>query len=119
MTRDTETGPLDALDTLLEEERDALLHGDLTALSDLMDRKLALLEECAQIAPAPDDRLESLKVKASRNQALLDGTLRGIRSVAARFAMLRRIRQTLETYDESGNRSTLVTQRGTALEKRA
>jgi len=45
--------------------------------------------------------------------------LSGIRAVADRVAALRRVRDTLETYDQSGRKTAISTLRTGQVEKRA
>lgn len=107
------------LDDLLDRERAALITGDLSAIAHLLEEKERLLEQVEkEHAPGPA-ALESLQGKALRNQALLDSALLGIRTVATRFATLRRIRRTLETYDAHGQKTALPAALDNKVEKRA
>jgi hypothetical protein len=63
--------------------------------------------------------VSALQAKLERNQVLFDQALAGIRNVASRLSALRRLRKTLETYDEHGRKSALVTSEDNKLEKRA
>ena len=109
----------DRLDGLLDRERHALITGDLRAIEPLLEEKEALLNQiAAQNGPARP-QIEALQGKALRNQALLDSALRGIRNVASRFATLRRIRKTLETYDEFGQKTALPAAQDRKVERRA
>lgn len=119
MDTDDEKDLFHTLDTLLEEERRVLLAGDLTAIRALLERKETLIKQLGTLEGAAERELQGLQVKALRNQALLDGTLRGIRTVATRMGTLRRIRKTLETYDEAGQRREITTQQDHQVEKRA
>ncbi|MGR3373859.1 hypothetical protein [Pseudooceanicola nanhaiensis] len=117
MTDET-TRIFDALDALLERERLALLQGRLELLSDILAEKEGLIDRLTE-RPLGGDELTTLRGKAERNQELMDNTLRGIRSVASRLGTLRRLRRSLETYDQAGRRKTIVTQGGSQVEKRA
>lgn len=108
-----------SLDDLLDRERAALVAGDLKHLAELLTEKELLLERIADVGEPGRARLETLQGKAIRNQALLDSALRGIRNVANRFATLRRIRKTLETYDEFGQKSVLPAVPDSKVERRA
>ena len=112
-------GTIAALETLLERERSALIAGDFDALVDQFDEKKTLIDRLNGSGEAVDVSLSGLQAKALRNQALLDSALRGIRSVANRMNTLSRIRQTLDTYDESGQRQTIEGQPSRKMEKRA
>ena len=110
---------IDQLDALLETERTALLAGDLETIAALLTRKEALIDGLNARQPDDRDRLAGLHDKVTRNQALLDGALQGIRKVAARMAAVRRIRRSLETYDESGRRQVIDGEVVRKVEKRA
>ncbi|APE44979.1 hypothetical protein BOO69_17370 [Sulfitobacter alexandrii] len=119
MTHPGATERIEALDHLLDEEREALLTGNLGRLADLLDPKEALIEEINAIPPGNAGRLRHLDVKVRRNQHLLDGALDGIRSVAARMAELRQVRDGLETYGADGRKRTIEIQDGPSVERRA
>lgn len=107
------------LDALLERERTALIEGDLGFLAELFDQKKSLIDRLNANGKASADYLEKLQVKAMRNQSLINSALQGIRSVANRMNTLQRIRQTLDTYDESGKRRVIEGQANRKMEKRA
>ena len=119
MTSETTQQTIDALDSLLERERRALMEGDLDFLAGLFDEKKTLIDTLNGSGEAAAANLKQLQVKALRNQTLLDSALQGIRSVATRMSALHRIRQSLDTYDESGQRRTIEGQTGRTMEKRA
>ncbi len=119
MTDDTLQTLIDRLDTLLEEERRLLLAGDLDAIGDLLSQKERLIDALNATAPGAQPDLGPVQRKVARNQALLDGALQGIRKVAARMAAFRKIRRTLETYDESGRKMLLQADVDHKMEKRA
>lgn len=110
---------IDALDDLLEAERAALLVGDLDEIGRLLERKETLIDELATLEDAEAKPLEALNAKVKRNQALLDQALEGIRAVSKRLAELRRVRNSLETYDEKGERHKIDVSPDSSLEKRA
>lgn len=120
MTDDTQERTLfESLEDLLDRERAALIDGDLSAIGDLLAEKEALMAQIADEDAPTRKSLEALQGKAMRNQALLDSALRGIRTVANRFATLRRIRKSMETYDEFGQKSTLPAVTDHKVERRA
>jgi hypothetical protein len=108
-----------ALDALLEEERTALLSGDLEKLTDMLPRKEALIDALNGILHTDIPTLQSLDSKVKRNQLLLDGALEGIRNVAQRLATLRRLRGSLETYDSDGKKRNIDVDMDRSIEKRA
>ena len=107
------------LDDLLETEREALLSGNVQAIGRLIDRKEGLVEELSVRDAAETHGLAGVARKLHRNQELLDQALEGIRSIATRLAALRRVKETLDTYDASGARKTVKIAQDGALEKRA
>ena len=110
---------IDRLDELLEKERDTLLQGKLSIMAEIADEKEQLIDALNALEPEFHTDLAALQGKVVRNQALLDGALQGIRKVAARLAALRRIRRTLETYDETGQKQTIQGEVEHRVEKRA
>ena len=109
----------EALSDLLEQEREALLTGDLEAVAELLKSKEAFIEELSRIEEFEAQALETLQGKMKRNQDLLDSALEGIRAVADRLAALRRVRTTLETYDAKGDKRTIAMDKDGSVEKRA
>lgn len=119
MTSETTEQTMSALDALLERERAALIQGDLDLLVGQFDEKKALIDRLNQTGATEAGALDQLQAKAARNQALLDSALQGIRSVATRMNTLHRIRQSLDTYDQSGQRQTIEGECVRKMEKRA
>ncbi|MDU9003085.1 flagellar biosynthesis protein FlgN [Sedimentitalea todarodis] len=119
MTDETHQDLIDALDDLLGREREALLGGKLEQIAKLMSAKEDLVDRFNALPPEDRPTLESVHQKVTRNQALLNSALDGIRAVANRMADLRRVRSGLETYDRRGNKQTFGTQTSTNVEKRA
>ncbi|MEP2640204.1 flagellar export chaperone FlgN [Roseobacter sp.] len=119
MTNEDFEDIIDALDDVLEAERTALLAGDLDEIGRLLERKETLIDQLATLDEADREPLEALNAKVKRNQAMLDQALEGIRSVSRRLAALRRVRSSLETYDEKGERRTINLATQGDVEKRA
>lgn len=119
MTHETAQAIINRLDTLLEQERSALLAGDLEKITELLGEKEGLIDGLNALEPEAEQGLQDLQAKVIRNQALLDGALQGIRKVAARMAAFRKIRRSLETYDESGRKRTIQGEVERRVEKRA
>ncbi len=118
MTHDTQT-LFDSLDALLERERSAILNGELTDISPLLEEKEALIAQLTAMDQIEMTELSELRGKALRNQALLDNALQGIRAVANRVNTLRRLRKSFDTYDKSGRKTSIQTQHNGQVEKRA
>ncbi|AAV96686.1 flagellar protein FlgN [Ruegeria pomeroyi] len=108
-----------SLDELLELERGALVRGELDQLGRMTDEKERLVERINAAPELRRDQLSPLHQKVTRNQALLNSALEGIRAVANRMSELRRVRQGLETYDSAGQKHRFATPAKTRLEKRA
>lgn len=108
---------VDALDDLLDRERQGILAGNLEQLARLAGEKTRLLE---RLAGSTSDiaRIERLRVKADRNQELLAAVARGIRSVSRRLEAMKQPKATLRTYDKGGL-SQDMTGKKPSIEKRA
>lgn len=119
MTRKTPNKLVGQIDRLLEEERLALSEGRLNDLVELISQKQALIDALTATPLAQDAPLKELQSKAARNQAMLDSALRGIKSVSARLSTLRKVRESLDSYDAQGQRRTINTPSQGKLEKRA
>ncbi len=107
------------LETLLRDERAAVLSGDLAALEPIARIKEDLFSRLAGISRGfPAGKVESLKREAEHNRELLAAAARGLKSVTRRLADIRSAHGPLNTYSRSGERTTLGDRRG-ALERRA
>jgi len=106
------------LDALLETERAALLRGDLKSIALGVAEKERLIA-AFEALDAPQAGLADLQAKLIRNQALFDGALQGIRSVALRIASFRHIRKSMDTYDRQGRKQTIFGDIARRVEKRA
>ena len=110
---------IDELDDLLEDERSALLSGDLEKIRRLNDRKAQLVDSLRDLDLRDREEMNRLNQKISRNHALLGSALDGIRAVAQRLADVRRVRDSLDTYDADGRKRSVPTPSEKNLEKRA
>lgn len=110
---------LQNLDELLDRERAALLEGDLEGISRSLREKERLIDALNGLQLTPEVELSTIKRKVQRNQMLLDGALDGIRVVAERLSSLRSVRDTLETYDQTGQKTVFQRLRNGRVEKRA
>lgn len=110
---------IDELDDLLDQEREALLKGELGQLARLMTLKEGLIDRIRGHESLEQEVLASVQGKVTRNQALLNSAMEGIRAVADRIADLRRVRRGLETYDRTGRKTEVGTQNRSTVERRA
>ena len=107
------------LEELLDQERHALLTGQLVEVARIGDAKAMLIDTLGDAVTTNGEDLKELKEKIARNQVLFDGALQGIRKVATRLAALRRIRRSLETYDADGQKRDIQGDVQRKMEKRA
>ena len=119
MTHDAAQSLFDELDDLLEQERAALLSGNLDQISSLLALKEALVAKIGLLEQDALAPLQTLQQKVANNQILLDGALKGIRKAATRLAEIRQIRRTLETYGQDGQKLVIEGQVTRKVEKRA
>ena len=109
----------EALGSLLEKERTALLSGDLRAISQMLPEKEKLVAAVLQDDPVDREPLVALQAKLAQNQKLLDGAMNGIRTVATRLSALRQVREALDTYDAQGRKQRVTPSRVINVERRA
>ncbi len=119
MTQHDAQALIDDLDTLLDRERQALIDGDLEFLARILTHKQGLIDNINAMGTLERKHLAHVHDKVTRNQALLNSAMEGIRAVADRMADLRRVRHGLETYDRSGRRKRFEMQASPGVEKRA
>ncbi|WP_297773951.1 flagellar protein FlgN [uncultured Roseovarius sp.] len=119
MTYERENQIIDRLDILLERERQSLLSGDLSDIENLVNQKERLIDMLNALVIDETSALQSLQRKLTRNQSLLDGTLQGIRTAAARLAAHRRLKRSMTTYDQNGRKLSITPETPRNVEKRA
>lgn len=95
---------------LLTEERQAILTGQFHRLPGLAGRKESLFVDLTA-AEVTAPRLRQIGKQVGRNQRLLAAALRGIREVGDRLGLVREVRDTLSTYDSSGQKTTVASAR--------
>lgn len=119
MSKKPDTDLIRSLEEVLDLERNALVSGDLDRLNHMTPEKEKLIGAINALQVFESGELIRLQQKVERNQALLNSAAEGIRSVAARMAELRRVRQELSTYNADGQRSGFAMRGQVKLEKRA
>jgi len=109
---------IDTLEDLIDKERAAILAGALDEVSRLSIEKEQVMGQQALAACNPET-LDRLRKKTARNQQLLTAAIRGVRSVMSRLNILRNGPGEMNTYDQSGQRTTLNSGHNGALHRRA
>lgn len=107
------------MNDLLDREHEAILDGDLERVVRLVNDKEALFSKLVPSLWNDSRDIERLREKTERNQILLRCAMDGIRTVADRLSDLRRTRDTLETYDKSGRKTSINSPHIRHVEKRA
>ncbi|MDA7430209.1 flagellar biosynthesis protein FlgN [Primorskyibacter aestuariivivens] len=116
---EVEIGILDELNDLLDQEKAAILRGDIEAVGRILETKQTLLELLKDMNEPDEGGLDDLRHKLLRNQNLLEHSQRGIQAVFQRISTLRNVQSTLETYDRQGKRRAFRLATGDKVEKRA
>jgi flagellar biosynthesis/type III secretory pathway chaperone len=119
MAKTSNSDTVSALNDLLEDERDALLKGDLDRITSMLEPKETLIATLAELPDQEPDSIQMLNAKVRRNQLLLDGALEGIRAVTKRIAALHHTAGTLSTYGSDGSRKLIDSEGDGSVEKRA
>ncbi|MGR3712002.1 MAG: flagellar biosynthesis protein FlgN [Shimia sp.] len=119
MARNSDQTLIDSLDALLDEERALLKAGEMHKLANLLERKEALFEKVQDLGVSKHTEVATLRSKAERNQTLLQAAMSAVRSVADRMKDLTRVRNSLETYTNQGQRNAVQLTAGRKVEKRA
>ena len=95
----------EALEELLEKEREAILDGRFDSLERLAAEKERLVTSVAE-SGAPG--LVGLRVRAERNSALLEAMGAGVKAAIRQIEGLRGLGAPLQTYDASGQRTAMA-----------
>ncbi len=108
---------LHRIETLLKDERAALLGGNLRALPELLAKRDSLL---SGLAVGADDRprLRELRRLAQRNTELAAAARAGIQAAAARVSAIRAAAGPIGSYSATGARQDIGTARP-AFERKA
>ncbi|TCL01459.1 hypothetical protein BXY66_2774 [Shimia isoporae] len=119
MFRKQEKDLIAEIDALMDDERAILKAGELHRLPDLLERKETLFEQLKDHEGASDEELLALRNKSEDNQPLLEAAMNGIRTVMDRMKDLARVKNTLETYTNQGQRYAVPMTSGSTFEKRS
>ncbi|MEJ6768645.1 MAG: flagellar biosynthesis protein FlgN [Paracoccaceae bacterium] len=104
---------------MLVAERALLITGDFKALERLEADKEKVIAAIRPMSERDLQELSHLRGLAEHNQQLFKQALKGIQDVADRLESIRKIGETIDTYDQTGRRISVETQQSKALEKRA
>ena len=109
---------VEALNDLLDAERQAILRGDLDPLVRIGPEKARLMQHLpgSTTDSAPVQRLRE---KAGRNQELLIAVARGVKNAVRRLDAMKTQDISLKTYDRSGTSHRMASKPQPSLEKRA
>jgi flagellar biosynthesis/type III secretory pathway chaperone len=110
---------VNSLEDLLDKERAALLSGNLDLIDRMSVQKEKLIDVLNLHGGSKIKKLAALNIKVQRNQVLFESALDGIRSVAERLATMRRVKNSLDTYDAHGKRKKIEMPSKGEVEKRA
>jgi hypothetical protein len=102
---------------VLDREGKALQMGDLAALSEIAEAKMALSLSLHQ-SRATKQELEILRAKASANANLLAAAIRGIKAARSRLDALAEVRGVLSVYGPAGKLERVPT-RQSDVERKA
>lgn len=103
--------------TLLEDERQMILNGDLHDLPKLTEAKTGALSELGQTT-VTQQQLAHLQAMTARNQNLLAAAANGIRAARQRLDAIRNRDQGVKTYTQTGA-SQILSRVSSSFEKRA
>ena len=102
MTNDPREKAVSDLLDLVEEERNAVLRGDLDHVARVFERKSDLIVALNGMEVADNAELEELRNQIERNQMLVEAAKRGAHMAVDRLKSMRRSRETLTLYDAHG-----------------
>lgn len=108
---------INTLLSVLEDERQSILAGDLHALPKLADAKIAVLSRLKQ-SSLTQDQLTQIQSMTARNQSLLASAADGIRAVRKRLEAIRTPVHGVKTYTRTGA-SKVLSHTHSSFEKRA
>lgn len=106
------------LEELLDKERAAILEGAFEDIGKIASHKERLLDR-HKLDPPDPKILNRLRQKSQRNHHLLAAVIRGVKSVTSRLENLHSGPDGLNTYDKTGQRTTLKGSNHRTLQHRA
>ena len=113
------TDQMTSIETLLEEEKKALLAADFPNLPKILEMKEALIASFDRSEEVKSDVLERLQRKVAHNQVLLDEAMSAMRHAARYLSEARRNRRSVNTYTRMGQKHQLHSEANVSVEKKA
>ena len=107
------------VEDVLVAERALLITGDFKALESLEADKEKVIAAIRPMSEKDLQELRHLRGLAEHNQQLFKQALKGIQDVSDRLESIRKVGETIDTYDHTGRRVSVETQQSKELEKRA
>ena len=109
----------DAVEELLDAERNAIIDGRVEDLEAMLPLKSALQKRLANAQLDPRGDLPRLREKSAHNQRLMAASAKGIKAAQARINQIRRGESDLRTYGGDGTCVALPDSGGAHLRKHA
>lgn len=116
---DQKTQPNEALEALLEYERESLLQGALDHIVEISDEKIRLTNLMLNGRALDTSSLKRIRYKAGRNQKLLAASVRAVRFVNGRLNTVSNQGKLLNTYNKSGRTQQIGGNNGVRFEQRS
>ena len=107
------------VEDVLVAERALLVSGDFKALERLEVDKEKVIAAIRPMSEKDLQELRHLRGLAEHNQQLFKQALKGIQDVSDRLESIRKVGETIDTYDHTGRRVSVETQQSKELEKHA
>ena len=106
------------LDRVLDEERNALLRGQIQSLDH--SHRIKLLEKHSKMnfSDLRDFRVEVVQRKLKRNEELYDSAVKGVESARNRLNEILRAKQKLTTYTKNGKSKKVTLTRSSSFERK-
>lgn len=109
----------DELHDLLDQEKYALLSGNLDGVSKLLEEKQRLTGQISHLSTIEEKNKSKLRSKIDRNQKLIKSAMEGILYASNRISELHKAGNELNTYNRSGERVKTTSPLGRKIEKRS
>lgn len=106
------------LSALIEEERAALVGGELDKLETLMERKEAMVSALSTLQ-LDAKTVAPLREGLRYNTELYEQSLAGLRNVSERISLFNRLRKSMDTYTAEGHKKAVGVDESHRLERRA